>query len=156
MPTEDQRSPANEAEQTPGGGELSRRDALAVGLTVGIGTVAACVPIARYLGPIASAQAAAEVQVPLDRLAVWEAERILMHGAPCYVVRTPDEIFACSAVCPHLGCIVKWNRTRRNFFCPCHGARFAPDGRVLGGPSPAPLVRHTVVVDGGKCLVEPA
>jgi cytochrome b6-f complex iron-sulfur subunit len=156
MSTDDERSPEDEAEQTPGGGEISRRDALAVGLTVGIGTVASCVPIVRYLGPIATAGAAAVVQVPLDRLLVWEAERILMRGTPSYIVRTPDEIFACSGVCPHLGCIVKWNRSRRIFFCPCHGARFAPDGRVLGGPSPASLVRHTVAVDRGQCIVQPA
>jgi cytochrome b6-f complex iron-sulfur subunit len=163
MTSEDERSledaaggPEDGGQSTLASGELSRRQVIGVGLTIGVGAAAACVPIARYLGPIASAGAAAEVQVPLDRLVVWEAEQILMHGVPCLIVRTPQEIFACSAVCPHLGCIVKWNRSRRTFFCPCHGARFAPDGRVLGGPSPAPLTRHTVAVEHGNCIVEPA
>ena len=44
-----------------------------------------------------------------------------------------------SAVCPHLGCIVKWNTAEASWDCPCHGSRFAPDGRVLNGPALAAL-----------------
>jgi cytochrome b6-f complex iron-sulfur subunit len=135
---------------------LSRRDVLALGLTAGFGVVAAGVPVVRYLSPLASAGSAASVALPLDDLALWQAVRVLVRGIPSYVVRTPDEIVACSGVCTHLGCVVKWNRTRRVYFCPCHGARFAPDGRVLGGPAPAPLTRHAVVISEGKFVVKPA
>ncbi len=41
----------------------------------------------------------------------------------------------CSAVCPHLGCIVAWNATESSWDCPCHGSRFDPLGKVLNGPS---------------------
>jgi glycine/D-amino acid oxidase-like deaminating enzyme/nitrite reductase/ring-hydroxylating ferredoxin subunit len=40
-----------------------------------------------------------------------------------------------SAVCPHLGCIVQWNKEEKSFDCPCHGSRFASDGTVINGPS---------------------
>jgi glycine/D-amino acid oxidase-like deaminating enzyme/nitrite reductase/ring-hydroxylating ferredoxin subunit len=40
-----------------------------------------------------------------------------------------------SAVCPHLGCIVAWNRAEKSWDCPCHGSRFDPYGKLLTGPS---------------------
>lgn len=37
--------------------------------------------------------------------------------------------------CPHLGCALKWNVDERSWDCPCHGSRFARDGRLLDNPS---------------------
>lgn len=44
-------------------------------------------------------------------------------------------VHACSAVCPHAGCIVRWNPGERSWDCPCHGSRFDPYGRVVSGPA---------------------
>jgi glycine/D-amino acid oxidase-like deaminating enzyme/nitrite reductase/ring-hydroxylating ferredoxin subunit len=46
-----------------------------------------------------------------------------------------------SAVCPHLGAIVRWNQADRTFDCPCYGSRFDCYGRVINGPASRDLAR---------------
>ncbi len=48
------------------------------------------------------------------------------------------EMHAISAVCTHLGCIVK-RKKNGSFLCPCHGSEFGPNGKVIAGPAPTPL-----------------
>ncbi len=46
-------------------------------------------------------------------------------------------LFAISAVCTHLGCIV--SAVPEGYFCPCHGSRFDRQGEVISGPAPRAL-----------------
>ena len=65
-------------------------------------------------------------------------------------------IYAISAVCTHLGCIVF--KTEGGFQCPCHGSKYNESGKVIGGPAPRPLswfeisqgIDGTLVVDASK------
>jgi len=52
------------------------------------------------------------------------------------VYRDPKgETHTCSAICPHLGCVVHWNGVESSWDCPCHGSRFDAYGHLLAGPS---------------------
>ena len=37
--------------------------------------------------------------------------------------------------CSHMGCVLQWNETEQTWECPCHGSRFAADGKVLDNPA---------------------
>jgi glycine/D-amino acid oxidase-like deaminating enzyme/nitrite reductase/ring-hydroxylating ferredoxin subunit len=59
------------------------------------------------------------------------------------------KLVAVSPRCTHLGCQVNWNSAERSWDCPCHGSRFAPDGRVLEGPAVHALERKPVAPPRG-------
>lgn len=55
-----------------------------------------------------------------------------------WIMSDKDGLFAMSAVCTHLGCIVQ-SQGEQGYFCPCHGSRFDRDGMPTAGPAPGPL-----------------
>ena len=65
----------------------------------------------------------------------------------------PEKLAAISPACPHQGCLVNWNKTHRAFICPCHGARFGADGKVLQGPATKDLKRYDVEMRGDEIWV---
>lgn len=70
-----------------------------------------------------------------------------------YIVKKPDGWIALSPVCTHLGCVVKWNRTKKEFVCPCHGGRYSMDGEVIGGPPPLPLMKLPLKIENERVFV---
>jgi glycine/D-amino acid oxidase-like deaminating enzyme/nitrite reductase/ring-hydroxylating ferredoxin subunit len=76
----------------------------------------------------------------LEELRPGEAQVADIDGRKVAISRDEDGVLhKVSAKCTHMGCIVAYNQTERSWDCPCHGARFARDGRVLRGPSTRPL-----------------
>lgn len=85
--------------------------------------------------------------IPLSDLEVNSSKKVRFGGGTYIIVRTERGVFALSAVCTHLGCLVNWEPDAREIVCPCHAARFDLNGNVIGGPAPKPLqqIKATIV-----------
>ena len=67
------------------------------------------------------------------------------------VYRDPEgEVHEFSAVCRHLGCIVKWNTLENTWDCPCHGSRYDSLGKVIQGPANSDLEEVEQAADGRR------
>jgi Rieske Fe-S protein len=73
--------------------------------------------------------------------------------ARVFIVSSDTALTVLSATCSHLGCLVNYNREKREFICPCHGGRYDLTGRNIAGPPPAPLNRLPVKIENGVVLV---
>lgn len=133
-----------------------RRTFLGV-LLGGIGAalgVASAWPIFRFLAPREGGGADAQVRMPKSDVKVGGAHFFSFQGHPAVVLQPePGNYIALTAVCTHLGCIVKWVTDKGEFLCPCHGGRFSSEGTVLGGPPPKPLETYKVIVEDSELVV---
>jgi glycine/D-amino acid oxidase-like deaminating enzyme/nitrite reductase/ring-hydroxylating ferredoxin subunit len=75
-------------------------------------------------------------------IAAGEGRIVRLDGERRAVYRGEDgALHVLSPVCPHMGCIVRWNSAERSWDCPCHGARYAATGERLEGPALSGLTR---------------
>jgi cytochrome b6-f complex iron-sulfur subunit len=129
-------------------GELqSRRGFLdwLIGLGGAISGAALAIPGLAYLWPAAKGGTAERVEVPgAADLAPGTSASVQVGSKAVILVRSRSGYRAFSAVCSHLGCLVKWDSAGKVFRCPCHAAVFDADGKVVSGPPPAPLVEYAV------------
>ncbi|MGA8272277.1 MAG: Rieske (2Fe-2S) protein [Candidatus Sulfotelmatobacter sp.] len=63
------------------------------------------------------------------------------------------QLVVLSSICPHLGCTIPWNKEKKEFICPCHGAIYAADGTRTGGPSLRGMDSLQTSVQDGQLLV---
>ncbi len=56
-------------------------------------------------------------------------------GRPAGISTVEGRTRVVSAVCPHLGGVLRWNDGECTWDCPLHGSRFAPDGTRIEGPA---------------------
>ncbi len=87
----------------------------------------------------------------IERQAGWIVDE---RELSIYVLTDNGRDFvALSNICTHLGCRVRWITDEQQFFCPCHNAAFAKDGRVLDGPPPRPLDQYEIKVEDDQLFV---
>jgi len=113
-------------------------------------------PFVRYLFPSKKAGAVkmASVTIPLSEVAIGESKSFIFKGKPAILIRIKQQkVIALSAVCTHLGCIVKYAESDKLIKCPCHGAVYAITGKVLAGPAPRPLPVFASRIEGDKVIV---
>lgn len=111
-------------------------------------------PVIRFFMPRDTGGASGKIEVPKGEVLPGKAHFFDYQGRPAVLLqRTSGDYIALTAVCTHLGCIVKWLDDKQEFLCPCHGGRFSIDGKVLGGPPPAPLKTFPVTLKGDRIVV---
>lgn len=141
---------------------------LAIG-TAGMGTLLA-IPVLRYVlyplyaksgkgtwshvgGMDEFSNLAQPIRKPLTLQQV-DGWREVDSSQSVYVTKGENgELAVLSAICPHLGCTVAWHKTQKEFICPCHGGRFAADGKHISGPPPRGMDILPHKVQDGKLLV---
>lgn len=69
-----------------------------------------------------------------------------------FLVRLGNDFRALYQVCTHLGCLVRV--TPEGYACPCHGSKFARDGKLLASPAPRDMDEFTVEIVDGEVWVD--
>lgn len=107
------------------------------------GFAAVIYPVFRYyLVPPTDKNSKGSTRIPLKNIPVGDAIFFEFNGTAAVLVKKMDgSLVALSAVCPHLGCIVQWEKDKQDFLCPCHAGYFTPDGEVISGPPPRALAK---------------
>ena len=102
--------------------------------------------VLRYLmPPPPKLEQARKMSIPVSQIPMGSSLLVKRNGSPVLAVHDERGINAYSAVCPHLGCLVKWVSAEKVFYCPCHAGKFSAAGKVISGPSPEPL--HPVKIE---------
>ena len=111
-------------------------------------------PLFRFLLPVETGARVRAIEVPKSELPIGGTKDLMIGVTPTILVNTKDKGFlAFSKVCTHLGCLVKYDKERQVFICPCHAGIFDLEGKVVSGPPPKPLSKFSVRVEGNNLVI---
>jgi len=117
--------------------------------------LAAAAPLAAAAACRQEESAPAGTVVALAALPEGERVRVLRGDEPIELLRSGASVRARSLWCTHVGCEVRWVAAHQIYSCPCHGAIYDAEGRVVQGPPPAPLREIAVTRDGDRIVIPP-
>lgn len=136
---------------------------LFLGGTIATTIIGALAPIVAYVYPPKSSENSnnpfSDVDLkPILADAIPENSGVvgILNNKNTILIKKEGKLYALSAVCTHLGCSVKWDNEQNLIKCPCHGAKFDLNGRILSGPPPKPLelikieVIDNQIISGGE------
>jgi len=127
-----------------------------IGLCSAVAGAAMAFPALMFMWPAAKGGATDNVEVEgAAAMQAGESKLLQVGGKAVIVIRKRTGFAAYSAVCTHLGCLVKWDGGHQKFLCPCHAAVFDEHGAVVSGPPPAPLPPYQIKEIGEKVFVSP-
>ena len=141
---------------------LDRREVLALGgasalacLGIGCATGASH----RNFEPGAQALTGSLLKIPLAELVNITGDEALLvkPGSPypeILIASREGRYLVITSDCTHWGCTVGYNAGVNEWQCPCHGSRFAVDGKVLEGPAEDPLKSAIATVEGDALLID--
>ncbi len=129
-----------------------------LGLSGAITAAGITIPIIGYIMPPAQKGEAYSGQTEVGSVTDFtlnSGKVMSVANKPVIVVNTAaGGLKAFSAICTHLGCIVKYHPDRQAIVSPCHNGVFNPaNGNVISGPPPRPLPPYELAVKGGKVYV---
>ena len=88
--------------------------------------------VSNYAGKLFSADKLTD----LADLAPGEARIVRYEGTKLGLYKDEQgNLHAVNPVCSHLKCEVSWNGAEHSWDCPCHGARYDCEGKVITGPA---------------------
>lgn len=141
-------------DEPPPSDAVPRRAVLDLALAAsacGLGVTAA-VPAIRFATPPAEGPASTDRSIigRTETFAPNTAHVVSFGSDAVLVVGLPGgDLRAFEARCTHLGCIVQFSPAHEQFECPCHGGRYALDGRVVAGPPPTGLRELPIEIHDG-------
>lgn len=147
--------PQPNEEQEPEGEDVKRRTFLGwllSGGTLAVGTLLS-IPLVRFalyplttkttetiwsdLGAVDEFESATVPVKKVITITQIDGWRKIISEKSVYVHRDESgKLKVFSAICPHLGCSVRWDEAHTNYFCPCHTGIFTPGGQLVSGPPP--------------------
>jgi menaquinol-cytochrome c reductase iron-sulfur subunit len=100
-------------------------------------------------GEISDLQAGSPHEIAFEK-SRSDGWKIHNERSTAWVILNNNSITAFSPLCTHLGCAYGWQAAQAAFVCPCHGSKFAADGKVVSGPARRPLDQYDVKVEGTR------